>query len=74
MWTTPVNFGKQTRYNFAGSVPAHTRVRLIDPCDQIMFTFDNRADVAVPVDNHTYVTDVGAESHDRYRIEVAGIE
>jgi len=70
VWTTPVNYGKQTRYNFAGTVPPHTRVRLIDHGDQIMFTFDNPTNAAVPVDNHTYVTDVGAELHDRYRLDV----
>ena len=70
VWTTPVNDGKQTRYNFAGTVPPHTRVRLIDPGDQTMFTFDNPTDAAVPVDNHTYFTDVGTELHDRYRMEL----
>ena len=70
VWTTPVNYGKQTRYNFAGTVPAHDCVRLIDPGDQIMFTFDNPTDAAVPVDNPTYFTDVGAELHDRYRMEL----
>ena len=35
-----------------------------------MFTFDNPTDAAVPIDNHTYFTDVGAELHDRYRLEV----
>ncbi len=69
VWTTPVNDGKQTRYNFAGTIPPHTSVRLIDPGDQVMFTFDNPTDAAVPVNNHTYFTDVGAELHDRYRME-----
>jgi len=35
-----------------------------------MFTFDNPTNAAVPVDNLTYVTDVGAELHDRYRLDV----
>ena len=74
VWTTPVNFGKQTRYNFAGSVPAHSRVRLVDLSDQTMFTFDNATDEAMPIDNHTYFTDIGAELHDRYRLEVVCIE
>ena len=69
-WTTPVNRGKQIHYNFVGTVPALTGVRLIDPGDQIIFTFDNPTDAAVPVDNHTYFTEVGAELHDRYRMEV----
>ena len=34
-----------------------------------MFTFDKPTDAAVPVDNHTYLTDVGAELHDQYRME-----
>ena len=74
VWTTPVNFAKQTRYNFAGSVPAHSRVRLVDLSDQTMFTFDNAADEAMPIDNHTYFTDIGTELHDRYRLEVVCIE
>ena len=70
VWTTPVNHGKQTRYNFAGTVPAHSRVRLINPGDQTMFTFDNPTNAAVPIDSHTYFTEVGAELHDRYRMEL----
>ena len=70
VWATPVNYGKQTRYNFAGTVPPQTRVRLLDHGDQTMFTFDIATDAAVPVDNHTYFTDVDTELHDRYRMEV----
>lgn len=35
-----------------------------------MFTFDNPTNAAIPVDNHTYFTDVGTELHDRYRMEL----
>jgi hypothetical protein len=70
VWATLVNDDKQTRYNFAGTVPPHTRVRLLDHGDQTMFTFDKSTNAAVPVDSHTYFTEVGAELHDRYRMEL----
>ena len=35
-----------------------------------MFTFNNPTDVPVSVDSQLYFTDVGAELHDRYRMEL----